>query len=389
MAGLLGGVLPAIYSGADQLKRQIYGLLTNPQEIANRAGQSLLQSHNERQALMSQAFGNPNNPTQVTNPQALSQLGSDVLAGELGIAPIGMIAYHGTPHNIVGKFDINKVGTGEGAQAYGHGMYFAEAKPVAEKYKTAGEIVKYVPKLEQFTNGSNYFIDDAGNFMKVRDWVKNDIPVKVPKEEYLQKFNEVKVLQEAQPQGNLYKVDIPDEYIPKMLDWDKPLSQQSKEVIENLKKLNDPYINEAITTQPKLSKDGEYWTYMGNTYGSKSEAYADAMPHRIITGYTGLGESPAEVSKMLNSVGIKGVKYLDEGSRGMTTGIGFNAPKYTAYDPNFGGHDFNSLKEAEEFVKNNPSFQLIKPTSNFVVFDPETVKILERNDKPIESLLGN
>lgn len=90
MAGLLGGVLPAIYSGADQLKRQIYGLLTNPQEIAQRAGQSLLQSHNERQALMKQAFGDPTNPTKVTNSQALSQLGSDVLAGELGIAPVGM-----------------------------------------------------------------------------------------------------------------------------------------------------------------------------------------------------------------------------------------------------------------------------------------------------------
>lgn len=92
MAGLLGGVLPAIYSGADQLKRQIYGLLTNPQEIGNRAGQSLLQSHNERQALMAQAFGNPNNPTQVTNPQALAQLGSDVLSGELGFAPAGIVS---------------------------------------------------------------------------------------------------------------------------------------------------------------------------------------------------------------------------------------------------------------------------------------------------------
>lgn len=92
MAGLLGGVLPAIYSGADQLKRQIYGLLTNPQEIANRAGQSLLQSHNERQALMAQAFGNPNNPTQVTNPQALNALTQQVMAGELGFAPAGIVS---------------------------------------------------------------------------------------------------------------------------------------------------------------------------------------------------------------------------------------------------------------------------------------------------------
>ena len=29
-------------------------------------------------------------------------------------------------------------------------------------------------------------------------------------------------------QGHLYKLDIPDEDIPKYLDWDKPLSEQPK-----------------------------------------------------------------------------------------------------------------------------------------------------------------
>ena len=49
---------------------------------------------------------------------------------------MGAIAYHGTPHTIKGKFDISKVGTGEGAQAYGHGMYFAESPDVARTYAT-------------------------------------------------------------------------------------------------------------------------------------------------------------------------------------------------------------------------------------------------------------
>lgn len=94
--GLLGGVLPAIYSGADQLKRGVYGLLTNPLEQAQRAGQSLLQSHNERQALMKQAFANPERPFQVTDTQALGQLGNDVLMGELGVAPVGMFIGQGS-----------------------------------------------------------------------------------------------------------------------------------------------------------------------------------------------------------------------------------------------------------------------------------------------------
>ena len=96
MAGLLGGVLPAIYSGADQLKRQVYGLLTNPQEQAQRAAQSLLQSRAERQALMAQTFANPERPFQVTDQAGLAQLGTDVLTGELGIAPVGMFIGQGS-----------------------------------------------------------------------------------------------------------------------------------------------------------------------------------------------------------------------------------------------------------------------------------------------------
>lgn len=33
-------------------------------------------------------------------------------------------AWHGTPHDF-DEFKLNKIGTGEGAQAYGWGLYFA------------------------------------------------------------------------------------------------------------------------------------------------------------------------------------------------------------------------------------------------------------------------
>jgi len=44
-------------------------------------------------------------------------------------------AYHGSPHTF-DRFDLSKIGTGEGAQAYGHGLYFAENEGVARSYKT-------------------------------------------------------------------------------------------------------------------------------------------------------------------------------------------------------------------------------------------------------------
>lgn len=56
----------------------------------------------------------------------------------LGAAPmLGAIkASHGSPH-LFDRFDFSKIGTGEGAQAYGHGGYFAQGfdSPVAKQYR--------------------------------------------------------------------------------------------------------------------------------------------------------------------------------------------------------------------------------------------------------------
>ena len=43
-------------------------------------------------------------------------LGSAIAGAEAN--PQGFIAYHGSPHDF-DKFDMSKIGTGEGAQAYG------------------------------------------------------------------------------------------------------------------------------------------------------------------------------------------------------------------------------------------------------------------------------
>lgn len=43
-------------------------------------------------------------------------------------------AYHGSPHDF-DRFDAGKIGTGEGAQAFGHGLYFAGDEGVANEYR--------------------------------------------------------------------------------------------------------------------------------------------------------------------------------------------------------------------------------------------------------------
>lgn len=53
---------------------------------------------------------------------------------DVGLA--GMTVFHGSPYKF-DKFDMSKIGTGEGAQAYGHGLYLAEAKGVGTEYARA------------------------------------------------------------------------------------------------------------------------------------------------------------------------------------------------------------------------------------------------------------
>ena len=53
--------------------------------------------------------------------------------------------YHGSPHDF-DRFDLKKIGTGEGAQAYGHGLYFAENEGVARGYRE---------RLAQHRNSAN------------------------------------------------------------------------------------------------------------------------------------------------------------------------------------------------------------------------------------------
>ena len=287
----------------------------------------------------------------------------------------GMIpleAYHGTPHTIEGKFDISKVGTGEGAQAYGHGMYFAENP------KVAGEYQKMVRGPEQTAQEYLKMYKTPEQAISV---LENGIKPNLTPEAKKHSLDAIEVLKSGKElKGNLYKVDIPDEYIPNMLDWDKPLHEQSAEV------------KKALANVPHRGKN---WTFKDTIESLEAAPHLREDVALNPTGsqiYSLLGDSmmvgnkapgQVEASKKLNELGIKGIKYLDEGSRGLKTGIGHNAPKYTAYDPSFGGHDFNSLKEAEDFVKDNPSFNLIKPTSNFVVFDPSEVQILEKNSQPV------
>ncbi len=57
---------------------------------------------------------------------------------EAGDAVRGVIrAYHGSPYDF-DRFDVSKIGTGEGRASHGHGFYMTKARDLAEYYRPSG-----------------------------------------------------------------------------------------------------------------------------------------------------------------------------------------------------------------------------------------------------------
>ncbi len=232
-----------------------------------------------------------------------------------------LTVFHGSPHKF-SKFDASKIGTGEGAQVYGHGIYLAESPAVAKQYaenvKDMGSIKSINDELSRL---SKIMSGDEIGYRKF----KSDVGRKAAAD-----YDELMAQREAlvKSQGSLYKADLPDEEIAKMLDWDKPLSQQSRTIqkfaLENSKPLAKlvkfQQANKLNENPPKSIYDlsgGELMRELG---------------------------SPQEVAQKLRDSGIPGVRYLDQNSRGAGKG-----------------------------------------TSNFVVFPGEEskVRIMEINGKPV------
>lgn len=213
-------------------------------------------------------------------------IGGNVPLGVRGAPVMREIdVYHGSPHrfpptenNPLGEFDASKIGTGEGAQAYGHGIYTAESPETARRYaEMDSPFAAAGLKGPAATVAALAKIDGKGN------------PVKFLEDNYesqVKKFGkqDVDAAIASLKRGNLYTADLPDEMVDRMLDWDKPLSQQ-------------PEIYRKVLEDKKWRKRLEFRTdeQIGELTGA--ELY-------------GMGHDQTK------NLGIPGIKYLDAGSRG-------------------------------------------------------------------------
>lgn len=247
-------------------------------------------------------------------------------------------AWHGSPHTF-DEFRMDKIGTGEGAQAYGHGLYFAGDRDVAKWYKeklasdgwltATGRV--FNPDVIEHLNVRTLARkgDLEGAIEKARSIVNSDSPVADKAAHDLLLLEKLKAeggIRENR--GRLYKVDLaPEDH--EYLNWDNPLSEQSKHVKDIL---TSSGAIESISTESRIAG---YAKFRGMTIEQARDFLAehpetlrrmipvddDATGEQIYRALAKVkGGASENASEYLHSLGIRGIKYLDGSSRGKGDG---------------------------------------------------------------------
>ena len=226
-------------------------------------------------------------------------------------------AFHGSPHAF-NQFSLEGIGSGEGAQAFGWGLYFAGRREVAEYYRdvlaedqplgciagwdvtgasdTAKELLRDLP----MPSAIEYADQRQGTLRGLYDGVADE-------------------LRQIQARGRgsvghyLYEVDIPDD--EDLLDADKPLTEQPPKVYERLKSSR---LLETMGLEP--------WEVSAHMIDG--HALYDFVRQWLVhhdEGWEALGKTPYDVtnvhqaaSETFNRLGIPGLRYFDGGSRADT-----------------------------------------------------------------------
>lgn len=242
-------------------------------------------------------------------------------------------AYHGSPHDF-DKFDLSKIGTGEGAQAYGHGLYFAENEGVAKSYRDAlgGQKLKDGTPFNE--RDPAHWAADAmqqagGDRAKAVEIIAKSMTpdMKMYEGGQWQRLLRAKTMLEQgatvpEMSGRMYEVGIhasPDQF----LDWDKPLSQQSDRVRQALAphyqgRSADEFAQiQSAYERARVANNERPTPETIKHLGDAAAALAEARPRDRLTGQQIYG---AHGSKGLQELGIPGIEYLDHGSRGAGQG---------------------------------------------------------------------
>jgi hypothetical protein len=315
--------------------------------------------------------------------KAFATLGKAADAADVvGDVGRGIRAYHGSPHDFE-QFALSKIGTGEGAQAYGHGLYFAENEGVARSYRDALAIQHGLNAPRQLVSAGGVTVADMPSYQALSDPAKRHVQSALslgadrqkalsnldyqltmmqkqrarglPGYDKAEDFNaEARRFIEALPElthaprnpGHMYEVDI-NAHFEDFLDWDKPLSEQSEKVRTALA--------EAWHAHPET-----------HAHMTGAQIYDEVVK---TAARHGAANPEAVAADMLRVDRIPGVKYLDEGSRtsGTVNKFGDNWFIKGSSTP------YPTRVAAEAAAK-----AAGQRTHNYVVFDDALVSILRK-----------
>lgn len=320
----------------------------------------------------------------------LEGMDNEAVRKVLGQGVLFQSAYHGSPHTF-DKFSTSAIGTGEGAQAYGYGLYFAGNKEVAEWYKEKlsrddGTIVRRLLDAINNAGVSTSTLPMEAFYLFAAEYAynKGDMAATLKnasktirmyesdgQHEEASDLSAVKDAVESAAAngadfptvsaGRLYKVELAPEEDEYLL-WDKPLSEQSEKVkaaLASVSNIARIYRKQAKFLQAVAKESKEAAALVEKMMnGPESlrvdtdEAHENWMKLKELIPFDGspvdlndmhditeeldeVGRSgeyiynmvadnaaggPAEASRYLHSLGIRGIKYLDGISRGKGEG---------------------------------------------------------------------
>lgn len=348
--------------------------------------------------------------------------GGDAVKAAVKMAQDIIKAYHGSPHKF-DKFDISKIGTGEGAQAYGHGLYFAGNEDVARSYRDAlahkadprGGINDVIyqfakarhPVMEptreniqdymRSTAGVEQYAENKAILDRVREIIAGHEPGGTVSGDAMHAYRELEHLLPEPSKGHMYEVGLranPE----RMLDWDKPISSQP-----HISRGLSQYVNEMggqqrlqqyakeleakrAAEEAQFAKDWESdkpldLSSFDQKYTSKealSDLLNDIRKGRSVTGkdfYRSLAPNEYDykgATETAKRLGIPGIQYLDQGSRM----AGEGSRNYVMFDPSLidimrryadGGRigfDEGGLARIEELIRQAKGEEAVKEASH-------------------------
>jgi hypothetical protein len=254
-------------------------------------------------------------------------------------------AYHGSPHDF-DRFSTESIGTGEGAQQYGHGLYFAEREGTAQSYRDSLRHLNSDPKIalkeaqinETFSGESlrsfTAALSDAND--KSPSQIADNIQMmsrefrSIPKE----KITDAVSRYQDKVRGRMYEVGI-DARPEELLDFDAPLSEQSEQVQNAFGFKPAPMPNFTADDVKKTLSDNPAYRYAVEGFpAAETVEKALSQANKPVLQNTGplgadaynklareLADETSDLtgaksaSEALRQSGVKGIKYADAQTR--------------------------------------------------------------------------